>query len=217
MTTSRLIPTLGAAALALSAGACAFDPTHPDVDASLQEQLERRVFLDLADTSRVGVVATDPDGVVMPYVEPRVVGGRAVLRTTADGWLLVEDLEITLADVQIPPGELGPDPVRLTDVDLRLGTQLAAQPYWSGDGEAAWAVGDADLLLDWSLVLDDGSAYPLATQRLGEADFTVAVARDTGGLRAQVLSAVPGEVHRLTGLFTLSDLSVSVDAFQAVD
>lgn len=204
---------LFAVALATTTGACAFDDTGLEPGNQLQQQLEGRAFLDLAPSSHVGVVATDGDGELMPYVEPQVIGGRAVMRTTLDGWLLIEDLEIQLADVTIPPGELGPDPVRLTDVELRLGTQLAAEPYYSGDGQAAWGIGEADLLLDWSMVTREGTTYPLATQRLGESEFTVTVRLDdTGNLSAEFATAVAGEVHRLTGLVTLSDLSVAVDA-----
>lgn len=196
----------------LSLAACAFQEDGVPDD-SLEAQLHQRAFLDLAPSSQVGVVATDADGNVMPYVEPRVTGGRAVLRTTEDGWLLLEDLDVQLADVVIPPGAIGDDAVTLTDVDLHLGTQLEAEPYWSGDGNGAWGSGDADLLLDWSMVTSEGNTYPLATQKLGDAGFTVAVRRlEDGSLSAEVDTAIPGEVHRLTGLVTLSDLSIAVDA-----
>ncbi len=194
--------------------ACAFQDDGVAND-SLESQLHQRAFLDIAPSSTVGVVATDAEGEVMPYVEPRVIGGRAVLRTTEDGWLLVEDLEVQLADVVIPPGAIGDDAITLTDVDLHLGTQLATEPYWSADGEGAWGTGDADLLLDWSMVTSQGNAYPLATQMLGDADFTIGVRRaDDGTITAQVDTAIPGEVHRLSGLVTLSDLSVAVDAVE---
>lgn len=204
---------LAITALALGAGACTFDSAGADGDGGLDQRLASRVYLDLAPSSEIGVCAFDADGNELPYVEPTVVGGRAVLRTTADGWLLVEDLDIALADVTVPPGELGPEPIELVDVRLRLGTQLAVEPFWAGDGEAAWGTGDADLLLDWSWLTPDGDVYPLATQRLGAAEFTVAVVRAPDGtLSAQVQTAVAGEVHRLDGLVTFADLSVAVDA-----
>lgn len=209
------LPHLLALLSASTLGACAFDPDGVADGDSLETQLHQRAFLDLAPTSTVGVVATDADGNPMPYVEPRVTGGVAVLRTTVDGWLLVEELDVQLADVVIPPGAIGPDAVTLTDVGLHLGTQLAAEPYWAGDGDGAWGSGDADLLLDWSMVTSQGNVYPLATQKLGDADFTVAVTRrDDGSLSAEIATAIPGEVHRLTGLVTLSDLSIAVDATQ---
>jgi hypothetical protein len=203
---------LASTALALGASACAFDPAGAG-GLGLEDRLQTRVFLDLAPTSQVGVCAYDADGRSLPYVEPAVAGGRAVLRTTGDGWLLVEDLDIELDDVTIPPGELGPGPIELTDVRLRLGTQLAVRPFWSGDGQAAWGTGEADVLLDWAWRLSEERVYPLATQRLGEAAFTVTVVADErGDLTAQVFTAVTGEVHRLQGLVTFEDLTIAVDA-----
>jgi len=197
----------------LSLTACAFDTGGSSDGGALDAQLRGRAFLDLAPTTTVGVCALDGDGNELPYVEPSVSGGRAVLRTTDDGWLLVEDLDVQLNDVVIPPGELGPDAVVLTNVRLSLGTQIAVQPIWSGDGEATWGTGDADLLLDWALVLDDGTPYQLATQKLGAAHFTVSVTRDANGaLSATVDTNVSGTVDQLTGLVTLRDLTVAVDA-----
>jgi len=205
-------PLLASTALALFASACAFSDDGVE-DSSLEAYLESRVFLDLSSSSKIGVCAYNADGRELPYVEPTVAGGRAVLRSTADGWLLVEDLEVELDDVTIPMGELGEEPIVLTDVKLHLGTQIDAQPVWSGDGEAVWGSGDADLLLDWSWKMSNGDVYPLATQRLGEAEFTVAVMRaEDGLLTAQVHTTIPGQVHELTGLVTFRDLSISVDA-----
>jgi len=205
-------PLLASTALALGASACAFSEDGV-ADESLQSELEGRVFLDLSDSSKVGVCAYNAYGRELPYVEPTVAGGRAVLRATEDGWLLVEDLDIVLENVTIPPGELGDDPIVLTDVSLHLGTQIAADTEWSADGEAAFGGGHADLLLDWSWLMSDGDVYPLATQRLGETDFSVQVLRAADGqLSAQVHTAIPGEVHQLDGLLTLKDLSISVEA-----
>ncbi len=218
MNTKLPLTILGAALVATSTGACYFDADGVDATPDLAARLGTRQFLDLAPSSHVGVVATDAGGGAMPYVEPEVVGGRAVLRMSDDGWLLVEDLEVQLADVRIPPGELGPDAVELTDVWLRLGTQLASTPFWSGDGQAAWTSGDADLLLDWSLVTRDGDAWPLATQKIADMDFTVGIVLDeTGVLTAEVATSRAGKVHQIAGLVTFSDLSVAVDAVEIIE
>jgi hypothetical protein len=207
------IPTLSLLlGLALTTSACAFDDGGVD-DAPLASQLGDRVFLDLAATSHVAINAFDGDGNALDYVEPKITGGRVVLRTTGDGWLLVEDLEIQLDDVTIPAGSLADQPVYVTDIELRLGTQLAAQPFWAGDGRAVWATGDADLLLDWSWLTPDGDVYPLATQQLGATVFDVAATLDEHDtLTAQVSSSVRGEVHELNGLVRFEDLSIAVDA-----
>jgi hypothetical protein len=197
----------------LGLGACAFDQGGAVDDRQLQEQLAGRAFLGLADTSTVGVTALDGDGNPMPYVEPSVHGGRAVLRTTDDGWLVVEDLEIHLDDVVIP--QTGAKPMVLTNVELRLGTQLWLEPEWTGDGSAARGTAKADLLLDWGLVLDDGDVWPLATQKLGNQTFVVGVEQlADGSVIAQVDTTARGTVDQVNGLFTLQDLDVSVDAVE---
>ena len=213
--TPSLSLLLTSTTLALGASACTFDGAGLGDESALGAQLESRVFLDLAPSSHVGVAAYDADGNQLPYVEPKVAGGRVVLRATPDGWLLVEDLDIRLEDVTIPAGELSTEPIQLSDIELRLGTQLAAEPFWAGDGRAVWGTGGADLLLDWSWLTPDGGAYPLATQQLGEAEFTLAVTLDEHDtLTAEVATAMPGQVHELTGLVTFEDLSIAVDAVQ---
>ena len=197
---------------ALATG-CAYDTSGVDDGRPLDHELASRAFLDLAPTSTVGVTAYDASGKPLPYVEPTVHDGQTVLRTTDDGWLLVEDLAIHLDDVVIPAGQLEPTPVVLTNVDLRLGTQLAVQPMWSPDGKSVWGTGKADLLLDWALVLDNGNVWPLATQKLGAQDFTVTVElADDGTVTAQVDALARGKVDQVNGLFSLEDLNVNVDA-----
>jgi hypothetical protein len=209
------LPTISLLLAALALPACAFDGGGIDDESALSSQLEDRVFLDLAPSSHVGVNAYDAEGNELDYVEPKVVDGRVVLRSSGDGWLLVEDLDIRLEDVTIPAGELADEPIYLTDVELRLGTQLAAQPFWAGDRRAVWGTGPADVLLDWSWLTSSGTVYPLATQRLGEAEFTLAVTLDEHDtLTAEVATAMPGEIHELTGLVTFADLSIAVDAVQ---
>jgi hypothetical protein len=210
------IPTLSLLlATTALASACTFDGAGLGDEASLGAQLESRVFLDLASSSHVGVNAYDAEGNALDYVEPKIADGRVVLRSSGDGWLLVEDLDIRLEDVTIPAGELADQPLYLTDIELRLGTQLAAQPFWAGDGRAVWGTGPADILLDWSWLTSDGDVWPLATQRLGEAEFTLSVTLDEHDtLTAEVATAMPGQVHELTGLVSFEDLSIAVDAVQ---
>jgi hypothetical protein len=204
--------------LLLPAAGCAYDTSGVDDGKKLDHELASRAFLDLAPTSTVGVSAYDSAGQPLPYVEPTVHDGQTVLRTTDDGYLLVEDLDIHLDDVVIPAGQLEPTPVVLTNVDLRLGTQLAVIPQWSADGMSAYGTGKADLLLDWSLVLDNGNLWPLATQKLGAQDFTVTVElAEDGTVTAQVDALAKGKVDQVNGLFSLDDLQVSVDAVRSAE
>src|SRR5262249_28668483 len=105
------------------------------------------------------------------------------------------------------------EPIHLTDVRLRLGTQIDEDGDWAPSGTYVHGEGKADLLLDWSWVLDNGTVYPLATQKLSGALFETAVREDAGGtLRADVWMTQPGEVKRIADTVTLADLSLAVVA-----
>jgi hypothetical protein len=73
--------------------------------------------------------------------------------------------------------------------------------------------GKADLLLDWSWLLDNGTIYPLATQKLAGSLFETAVREDdAGNLHADVWMTQPGTVKQIAGTVTLSDLSLAIVA-----
>ena len=209
----KLIPIF---ALAAAIPACTFDGTGADADAAsaLRANLVRRAFLDLGTDSRVGVTArSSTDGSPMPEVQPTVTGGRAVLRATDDGFVIVEDLDVKLADVTVPPCAPGGQPIHLTDLALRLGTQVDADGNWSADGMSVTGDGNGDLLLDWSWVLADGTIYPLATQKLSHAPFSLSVRQDDAGqLDAAVWMKQDGDLRTIADQVTLSDLSMAVVA-----
>lgn len=207
----KLFPIL---ALAAAIPACTFDAGGADADVAnpLRANLARRAFLDLGNDSRVGVTATDPSGQPLPDVQPTVTGGRAVLRATDDGFVIVEDLDVKLADVTVQC-EPGAKPIHLTDLALRLGTQVDADGDWSPDGMTVAGEGSGDLLLDWSWLLDDGTIYPLATQKLSHAPFSLQIGQDDHGqLTAAVWMKQDGDLRTIADQVTLSDLSMAVVA-----
>jgi hypothetical protein len=209
-----LIPSIIVPALL---AACSFEP---DAGAgSLSDHLRRRAFLEVSTDSAVEVSATARGGQPLD-VDPGVLGGQAVLRTTDDGWLLVEDLEIPLDDVTVPPGVLSDRPVTFTDLALRLGTQLAVplDPPLTDDASALAGFGDADLLLDWSMLSWRGDVLPLAMRRIPDAPFTVAVTLDADQrLHATINARVDGVVDELGELVVLRDLSVDVRSSVQID
>jgi hypothetical protein len=207
--------SLSLLATALSAtlftAACGFAPDGGGE--GLATQLRQRAFLDITKDSDVAVSATGRGGQSLA-VNPNVLGGEAILRTTQDGWLLVEDLEIPLDDVTVPPGMLSDRPVVFTDIVLRLGTQLAVEPLAPVDEADVSLVGwgDADLLLDWSMLSWDGQDHlPLAMRRIADVPFAVAVQMDADGeLHASITARVDGVVDDLGELVVLKDLAVDV-------
>jgi hypothetical protein len=206
-----------ACAVAAAAGltGCAFDGGGELAAGTetLEERLLTREFLALEPTSAVGVQATDGEGNELPCLQPTVVGGTAVLRSTESGLLLVEDLDVQLSDVQIRAEILGSEPIHLTDIVLRLGTQLVTAPTWGEGGIEAAGSGDADLILDWAMRTRDGEVYPLATQRLADTDFGVqASLRADGTIAAHVQTAIAGDLSNFANRIILSDFSMAVTA-----
>jgi hypothetical protein len=195
--------------------ACAFDEGGfvPDSGHALYERLGTREALVLEPTSLVGVNARDTEGNDLRCVQPSVIDGSAMLRSTATGLLLVEALEIELTDVTIEPGVVYSKPVQLTDIGLRLGTQIVLEPEWRIDGTRAEGSGTADLLLDWALRAEDGHIYPLATQKLRDVDFLVDVRlHDDGTITADVTAAIEGRIGGFANRIHLSDFSLAVRA-----
>ncbi len=195
---------------------CAFDegyvPANPD-DQPLYSRLGGRETLTLEPTSLVGVVARDQQGNPLPCMQPDVTGGTTILRATDDGLLLVEYLDTELSDVTVGAGVVSSEPIHLTDLRLRLGTQIAFEPDWTAsNGDRVVGTGVADLLLDWALVDDDG-VYPLATQRIRDAEFTVDVTlAEDGTLAAGVNTAVEGHIGSFANRIELADFSMAVTA-----
>ncbi len=195
---------------------CSFDEGSIPVgeEASLYSRLGVRENLVLEPTSLVGVAAVDADGNPLPCLQPDVVGGSAILRATSSGLLLVEKLEIELSDVTVDAGVVHSEPIHLTDMRFQLGTQIAIDPEWRPsrvDG-----AGVADLLLDWAVLDDSGQVYPLATQRIRDAEFMVAVGLDDqGNVTASVTTAIEGHIGSFANRIELADFSMAVTAVTA--
>ena len=208
---TTLLSLLSVLPAVLFTAACGFSPDGGGE--GLATQLRQRAFLEVSRDSDVAVSATARGGQNLD-VNPGVLGGQAILRTTADGWLLVEDLEIPLDDVIVPAGMLADRPVTFTDIALRLGTQLAVKPLAPIDDDDVSLVGwgDADLLLDWAMLSWNGEDHlPLAMRRIADVPFAVAVEMDAAGdLHASITARVDGVVDDLGELVVLRDLAVDV-------
>lgn len=207
--------TLSVMVAAVVLAGCQFDEQAPEPEGekTLYQRLGTRETLDLQPTSLIGVVAYDRDGNVLPCVQPTVLGGEAVFRATTDGLVIVEKLDIQLSDVKIEEGVLHSQEVVLTDIRMRLGTQLVFDPAWGNAKLSAAGGGNADLLLDWSVLDDSGNVYPLATQKLRDADFSVTVSLNYDGtIQAGVSTSVEGELGSFANRISLSDFSMAVTA-----
>lgn len=203
-----LAATLSLAALILSA--CTSDPAEPGpADPALRSELGGRQMLSI-ETSSAVELGLAQDEVDMLPVRPAVLGGHAQVRATADGFLVIEDLQLNLADVSVDKTWPSPHTVQLTGISFRLGTQLAVDAVWTDDH--AVGEGTADLLMDWAIRTEDGEVLPLATQRARDVVLTVDVMLDDDGtVRGHVDARVDGQLWRLAGI-EVHDLTLALNA-----
>lgn len=204
--------TATAAALAVTA-ACGFDPAGAPVP--LVDRLADRAQLAVTSDSDLDATAVASGHALA--IAPAITGGQVVVRTTADGYLLVEDLTLPLADVTLPAGMIADRPVRFTDLVLRLGTQLAVALPAEVPADALVGTGQADLILDWSLVDADGDHVPLGLRKAPRTRFAVAITADaTGALRADLAAHVDGTAMIITATSALRDVSLAVVGAEAI-
>ncbi len=195
-------------------GGCAFDTGSESSSVpTLYQRLGTRETLTLEAPNLVGVAAYDKQGQPIPCLQPNIVGGEAVLRATDEGVVLVEALDIELSDILIEQGVVSEtNEIRLVDIQLRLGTPLSVIPEWTNRDTRAVGTGKADLLMDWSLLADNGDRLPLATQRMRDVEFFVeARLRTDHRVTVAVTTAVEGTIWDL-GRIELSDFSMAINA-----
>jgi hypothetical protein len=213
LTPNRLMTILVCAAL----GACSFENNGSllveNDEVALHVELLDREKLSLDDSSLIGVNATDNYGNELPCLQPSVQGGTATMRTTETGLLLVEKMTVHLSDITIKPGILGDQTILLTNMTLQIGTQIVIDPEYGNNGEFATGQGTADLLLDWSFESHTGNTFPLATQIIRDAQFSVtAELQEDGSIRAEVDAHIDGYLGNFANRIAIADLSIAVKA-----
>lgn len=211
---NTLVP---AALVAALAPGCFYDDRGVEAaeTSPLLYRLGTRAVLTLEDSSHIQITATSAGGQRLPSMEANIVDGRAALRATPDGVIVVEALEINLSDVTVPPGTLSDDTFHVTDLQLRLGIQLGTVPEWSDDGRRAVGHGKADLLMDWAVVLD-GNVHPMGTRRLEDTPFEIAVELDDNdNVVARISTSVDGQLSTFLDRIMLSDFTMALEATSA--
>lgn len=201
----RLLATFTALAPLAVTAACSFDPQGAAV--GLSERLHDRATLAVDPASQLDVTAIARD--TSAPLTPTITGGELVARTTDDGYLLIEKMRLPLADVTVPAGLLGPEPVTFTELTVRLGTQLAV-PVADPLADTIVGVGRADLVLDWAMI-QGGEVLPLGMRKVSRAPFSVAVAGgDDGPLTVSLTTAVDGPAVQVLEVYQLRDLRLDV-------
>jgi hypothetical protein len=202
------------ALVAALAPGCLYDGSgvDPAETSPLLYRLGTRAVLDLEDSSHIDITATDDDGQRVPSMEADIVDGVAALRATPEGVIVVEALDIELSDVVVPAGLLSAGEYQVTDLRLRLGIQLATIPEWSADRRHAVGTGEADLLLEYALVVG-GDVTPMGTRKIEATPFQIAVDLGEGDVvTARIATTIGGELSRFLDRIQLSNFSMRLDA-----
>jgi hypothetical protein len=141
------------------------------------------------------------------------IGGQIGVAVDGDQ-LLVRDLSIALAPVEIPAAITG-TPFRLTDVRLRAASPARSQDAaWSGDDDGCVATAAIRLDLDWSLAIAD-EVWPLTRQHLAAIDLGLAIDREGDVVTLEAGAIAAGVRWRWSDLVTFSDVAITVGATSA--
>lgn len=141
------------------------------------------------------------------------LGAYAVADPLGPG-LVVTGFAASLGDVKF---QLPPFGVTLTQVHFEMVQPVRMPVRWFGDGNLGWAEGTLAVDLHTSLRLSTGQDSPLAVARLS-LPVELTVTQTATGLVGVWLQLAPeGPLWRWAGLFELSDLSMTLEAFEVSD
>jgi hypothetical protein len=208
-TKSRIASSL---LLALSLGFVACDDTDGRADGELGQRLAQPTTLAISTSSNAAIAGHDTTGAEVSVGPLTVEGGNLTVQRNADGALEIQAFEVRLGDVVADDGSLSGAPRTLTNVRVSLARALVIQAPWSLTGETAHASVYCDLRLDWSIVGEDGSAVPLATQKFHHANLQVALAAEAdGSVSARLETTLNGTLLANWGV-ELTDFAMTLAA-----
>ena len=203
-----------AAVLALTGCATQVDSPDPGpLAAAVRDQLAASPTLDINGEDSLVRVTTvlsgDAEGPIRS--ELALQQGSLTVGVTDDGDVELLDMAVELPDMDIHHGRID---LTLTNLRLSLTDAVVGQTVWV-DG-AAHAEVLAELELSWSLLQDDGSAWPLEPQRVGDVILDVDVtSRADGALEADLAATRLGLLYSWSGLVELRDLDLVLTASES--
>jgi len=140
-----------------------------------------------------------------------VAGGQVVVWRGLDELIHLEKANVVLSDVLVEPDDFPPSGLHLTEVELALDRPVSGAPEWADDDDTAVLRGEIDLVLHWSVILDDGRVHPLASQRLRDLPIQLELFRVGQGAVGLHLSATrDGLVWSWGSFVELYDLVVDI-------
>jgi hypothetical protein len=198
--------------LALSLGLVACQDTDGRENGELGQRLAEPTTLAISTSSTAAIAGHDSAGTEVSVGPLTVEGGDITVRRNDDGDLEISRFEVRLGDIVADDGSLSAHPATLTNVKVSLGRAIILHDAWSLTGETARGGVNGDIRLDWSLVGDDGSVVPLATQKFARAAIRIALAAEAdGSVSARLETTIDGSLLASWGI-ELSDFAMTLSA-----
>ena len=190
---------------------CGDDLLDQPSPTTLREHLATETALVVSPPTSTGGITAErrtTTGWESGFVELAVAGGDVAVLAEPSGTLLVQDLELDLAPIEIPSSVIGRS-ARLIETHLALTAPTRVPATWV-DAHEGRATAPLQLALSWSLEID-GKASPIGSPRLPPIPVTL---RLTGGARvvAEIRIEAMGALWSWADLVRLEDLTLVLAA-----
>jgi hypothetical protein len=198
---------------ALAAAGCASTPSvEGPVDSARELLATPRTFAVVPSDTMVQLDATYDRGPSKEHarVTIPVMAGQVLVVADGDD-LVLGGLSIDLAAVALPT-TIVQRGVELSDIHLRLAEPVRTRDSAWRDGDDGFG-GDVTIALDldWSIRIQ-GTAYPLAPQRLDGIDAGLMIGRDGATLTFDAGAIAPGVRWSWADLVLFGDFTIAVHA-----
>jgi hypothetical protein len=152
---------------------------------------------------------TGTDG-QMQHVE-LPLGSLPVRVDATDSGVSLDLLSFTLGDLKVAASALPPDGFILQGVQASLQARAPLQVVHR-DHDTLVGDGAIDLVLDWTLLLGDGTTWPLGHPRFHGVRVELSIASSPDGRWLSVDAACDGVCWELPGVVGIGDLAMHFDA-----
>ena len=138
-----------------------------------------------------------------------VIDGEVRVRSSARHTLVLEELRLSVSDIEISSEVIPPSGVTLTDVSVELVEPVEGSLTWYED--EGYAEITVDVNVQWALVNSEGRALSLAPQTVEDLTFGITVRKDSRGRVVAELSAhAQGDVIDWPTVTKIDELDVEL-------
>ena len=149
----------------------------------------------------------DPNG---SLVTVHVHDANVRMRSSTDDKVIVQELTLALDDSDMSATAAMPDGVKLRNQSLTIVSDVDATATQK-EPDALTAHGHSSLVYHASLLLADGTLYPLGPVTSNAADFDVRATRYESGVHVTIDAGPQGQCWTIPGIIDVSDCSLYVE------